>query len=1542
MKRFLLAGLLSVLSLWSFAQGDIPEKEDVVAPGSGFVRPLFRPGTGILFRKADGTYTSGRATRDPRLFLTWPAYLITNPVLGDQAMGPSLTADTTQRQFAIFNGNRWIEYGGKSAELTFGPAFSKTGNTVNLKQYPNSIGDIQADYLSLAYAPVKPSNPMQHTFMLYNPTSGKLDGMPYADVVSAMGVTQWPNGTLGNVGLESLNWSGQLPIVTAESMDLSNGYFLMQLGTTTVRMRFGDLKSYFSNLYGSGGGSGTSETFVSVPANELAPGKIGEYSYKEGYFYKYLNVSPSVQRWRRMLTDSTWNFSIINPGITPQLAARYSSESNQIITDWTYTGTDVASWDLFIDLGYGNGYEYLPASLAAGSRTYSFASPATGTYKLQIRGRRANNQLTPFSETATVTVSPPVSAYQPVTNVAITPLNSSNAFNFTFQTADAGGIASLQISRNVNASVTNDADWTTVSDLTINAAGTYTISVSGVNDTQARVFRIRRSGGSKTPSAWQKFGPASLSAVGETLNTPTLVASQVSGQNQIRLQYNVNNSGVESATLQRSEDNGASFPTTINLANPNQQLDYVDASVTAGKIYTYRMFITKGGKNSPFSANATVNLAAADVIPPPVMLDYYHGSYYEKPAVDVVRFTGTGGVMNTGHMGQYDYRINDGPWTFGSKDYNPLSEGTTNSPGWGGNFFETTRFQAGTTIRYRLRFWDYDNNRPEHYSLYSDVLKVVLGPSYRVNGNNTDFSFSKEPADQTPTGGSSNTDGPLRLSVGSQTNTQLTLNVANPSSTGIYHWSIYRPRNNDPNDPGDLIDNRFFIPGGSTLVLDLSKANLVPGTKYRAYASQANGEPAIEKQTRAAYVEFVRQATDNSNNINRVVAFGNSITTHGDYAAGGFDTKGDSWGMAATAKAKDYIHLWESMIKGINYNSTIKIRDANYFETTYGANYDYGAITATCQQEFADVVSIRLGDNIDDGAVVSRNLKFYLGEFIKACRVANPNMKFILSTSYWERPKYDEAVRAVIADFNQVNSPLIEANLNGKNTYENSGWASGNAFPDPAVGNHPGDKGHQEIANTMFEAYKVAIGYSAPVAGDEVVPGDASTTVPQTTVYLENSQVKVGFNFTAGGAVTYLSRPGELNYVNNADLGRQFQNAYYAFPVENFRPNGQEPHPRWAGIGYNPIQTGDVAGSPSQVTQWKQMDANTLYYRYVPKQWAYANVPCECYVDVFNKLNGKAVEVTTVLHNNRTDQYQLLPRGSEIIAGYLNSPFYRVKSYWGNQPWTGAALTDKDITEAPSGAPINGDGQYTTYLPENWTYVYAPSRPGQGVGLWSQAPHITYFNGGGRDEAGSGEHSSSFNYMGAVSEGELTDRKAVMKYKYAFLVTDNVNDVRAYAATRKSEAFDLNFDFSLDRQHWSTYHDYGTAATEYPFPGYWGIDFSNNQTPLISPSASWEASKYKKLEVVMATTGSDATASFSVHRRRNNPLQYNRDGYDKAFDDFSYSFPIVNDGQFRTYVIDLTANPEWYGVISRMYFNSHSSKGAGKTLKLKSIKGLLN
>lgn len=436
----------------------------------------------------------------------------------------------------------------------------------------------------------------------------------------------------------------------------------------------------------------------------------------------------------------------------------------------------------------------------------------------------------------------------------------------------------------------------------------------------------------------------------------------------------------------------------------------------------------------------------------------------------------------------------------------------------------------------------------------------------------------------------------------------------------------------------------------------------------------------------------------------------------------------------------------------------------------------------------------------------------------------------------------------------------------------------------PSV-NNPGNVGGTSTTWTSI--------FNPNLPGAPAAPG-----VPRLAV-LGNNRVRVGIDLVAGGAITFLTDgPNGANMINNFDLGRQLQTSLYSGPIP-YEQNGKQPVYIWRNLGWNPVQVGDVHNNPAQVIGYQQFDSTRLYVKTIPLVWPLLNEPAECVMEHWLELRGNVVHVRSRTQINRRDTTQYEARTQEAPCVYLNGPFSQIMTYSGSQPFTGAAITDASTEK----------DMVTRHATENWTALL--NKEGRGVGLHvpNQYRFVTGFFG--KSNAGT-EYDSPTAYEAATPLIVL-DHNGVYEFEYN-LILGTVADIRAFVYAQPRPEMTPNFRFTNDRLGW---HYYNTIDTGWPIRNElsvrWGrVDFTKGTFGVKSPRVFWQANTIPKLYLQAAFTTTATTAR----------LNWQKPG-DPDFigtPDRIIDFPIIGDGQMRTYEINLAGRSGWDGVIQQIQF----------------------
>jgi len=214
----------------------------------------------------------------------------------------------------------------------------------------------------------------------------------------------------------------------------------------------------------------------------------------------------------------------------------------------------------------------------------------------------------------------------------------------------------------------------------------------------------------------------------------------------------------------------------------------------------------------------------------------------------------------------------------------------------------------------------------------------------------------------------------------------------------------------------------------------------------------------------------------------------------------------------------------------------------------------------------------------------------------------------------------------------------------------------------------------------LIVVYPIGLGVLLAEAGQTPSPA-------HNISYLDNDVIRLAVDLRLGGSITYLAESG--NKVNSHDWGRQIQMSFYS-GLQPFAPNGKQPSRTWAGLGWNPIQSGDCAGNRSVVTEHRNNGA-LLYVKCIPMQWPLDNEPGECTFESWIRLRDNTVAVRCRINNHRADRTQYFGRGQELPAIYTNGPWHRLMSYVGDRPFTNGELSQfkktwtrlKDVQGSP-------------------------------------------------------------------------------------------------------------------------------------------------------------------------------------------------------------------------------------------------------------------
>ncbi len=191
----------------------------------------------------------------------------------------------------------------------------------------------------------------------------------------------------------------------------------------------------------------------------------------------------------------------------------------------------------------------------------------------------------------------------------------------------------------------------------------------------------------------------------------------------------------------------------------------------------------------------------------------------------------------------------------------------------------------------------------------------------------------------------------------------------------------------------------------------------------------------------------------------RVLFAGNSITMHG-YAPqiGWF---GRDYGMAASCKEKDYVHLIMQDVQSKEPDAAFCICQVANWERGLPDRSKTFPIFEKARDFDADVIIMRFVENCPMEHCVKENFMREYTAFIDFLNKSG-KAKIILTTGFWKHP-LDEAIQAVGKKYGY---PIIYL---GDLSQDQSMMAL-DKFEHTGVGAHPGDRGMAEIARRILAA----------------------------------------------------------------------------------------------------------------------------------------------------------------------------------------------------------------------------------------------------------------------------------------------------------------------------------------------------------------------------------------------------------------------------------------------------------------------------------------
>lgn len=190
----------------------------------------------------------------------------------------------------------------------------------------------------------------------------------------------------------------------------------------------------------------------------------------------------------------------------------------------------------------------------------------------------------------------------------------------------------------------------------------------------------------------------------------------------------------------------------------------------------------------------------------------------------------------------------------------------------------------------------------------------------------------------------------------------------------------------------------------------------------------------------------------------KVMFVGNSITLHGILPSIGWNNE---WGMAASAKENDYVHIIEDKVKVKHPDSAFCICQVAEWETKFDKGEKTFSLYESARDFGADIVIFRFIENCPQKEELTERFYEEYGKLLKFLTAKNKATQIIITNGFWKHI-YDNQIEKFAIEHNY---PFVDLGDLG----ELDEMKAIGLFEHSGVANHPGDLGMKNIAERILE-----------------------------------------------------------------------------------------------------------------------------------------------------------------------------------------------------------------------------------------------------------------------------------------------------------------------------------------------------------------------------------------------------------------------------------------------------------------------------------------
>ena len=194
----------------------------------------------------------------------------------------------------------------------------------------------------------------------------------------------------------------------------------------------------------------------------------------------------------------------------------------------------------------------------------------------------------------------------------------------------------------------------------------------------------------------------------------------------------------------------------------------------------------------------------------------------------------------------------------------------------------------------------------------------------------------------------------------------------------------------------------------------------------------------------------------------KVMFVGNSITLHGVLPSIGWNNE---WGMAASCKENDYVHIIEKKVKEKHPDAAFCICQVAEWERKFDEGESVFPLYESAKDFAADIVIFRFIENCPQNEELADKFYEEYGKLLAFLTENNKDAQIIITNGFWKHI-YDKK----ILEFSRNNNyPFVDLGDLG----EHDEMKAIGLFEHTGVANHPGDSGMKNIAERILAQVKI-------------------------------------------------------------------------------------------------------------------------------------------------------------------------------------------------------------------------------------------------------------------------------------------------------------------------------------------------------------------------------------------------------------------------------------------------------------------------------------